>query len=122
MHACGSILWRLPALLVIKVEKVIPSETGYVFSRRMFCNTFPVSAALVEVCALLSSILVFFGTSCSDDGEDIIVRRRTAETGMLTRPTGSKAKTPSLKAKACQLNPRPGQDQDLSWTRPIISA
>jgi len=40
----------------------------------------------------------------------------------VNKTTGSNAKAPFLKAKACQLNPRPGQDQGHSWTRPIISA
>jgi len=44
----------------------------------------------------------------------------------VNKATGSKAKAkanaPSLKAKACQLNPRPGQGPGHSWTRPIISA
>jgi len=36
----------------------------------------------------------------------------------VNKATGSKAKAPSFKTKACQLNPRPGQGH--SWTRPII--
>ena len=31
-------------------------------------------------------------------------------------------KVTGSKAKACQLNPRPGQGLGHSWTRPIISA
>jgi len=39
----------------------------------------------------------------------------------VNKATGSKAKVPSLKTKACQLNSRPEQGQGHSWTRPIIS-
>jgi len=31
--------------------------------------------------------------------------------GDVNKATGSKTKAPSLEAKACQLNPRPGQGQ-----------
>jgi len=40
----------------------------------------------------------------------------------VNKATGSKAKakTPSLKAKDCRLNPRTGQSQCHSWTRPLF--
>jgi len=40
----------------------------------------------------------------------------------VNKARGSKAKATSLKAKACQFNPRPGQGQGHSWTRPILTA